>query len=251
MNSAQTGAIPKTTDRRRTLHEEFNAVADKSMSKNREEILERDTMAGRYEELKIAFNNMRVENRQLQNRLDAAERRADALSNLFQEQIEDLENKMHVEVSEQIRSLRNMNEIRFQVLEGRLKDLMDREANVKDEVVRKNAQSIRRISERQQNFKEMINNISFYCQEAHAGTETLKVTPKTPIFDGNSSPIKFLEELKDFWAAVRPYRGQAAFVISSCLHSTPKDWWDLVKEDNDDLAQFISKFKRRYWGEET
>ena len=158
---------------------------------------------------------------------------------------------MHVEVSEQIRSLRNMNEIRFQVLEGRLKDLMDREANVNEEVVHRNAQSIRRISERQQNFEEMINNISLHPQEAYAGTETLKITPKTPKSDGNPSPIKFLEELKDFWAAVRPSRGQAAFVISSCLHSTPKDWWDLVKEDNNDLAQFISKFKRQYWGEET
>ena len=32
VNSAQTGALPKTIDRRRTMHEEFNAVADKSMS---------------------------------------------------------------------------------------------------------------------------------------------------------------------------------------------------------------------------
>ena len=65
VSSFQTGAIPKTTDRRRTLHEEFNAVADKSMYKNRDEVVKRDPMAGRYEELKIAFNNMRVENRQL------------------------------------------------------------------------------------------------------------------------------------------------------------------------------------------
>ena len=85
MSSAQTGAISKTTDRRRTLHEEFNAVADKSMNRNRDEVVERDPMAGRYEELKIAFNNMRLKNRQLQNRLDAAERRANALSTLFQE----------------------------------------------------------------------------------------------------------------------------------------------------------------------
>ena len=128
---------------------------------------------------------------------------------------------------------------------------MDREANFNEEVVRRNAQSIRRIPKRQQNFEEMMNNITFYLQEAYAGTETLTIMPKTPIFDGNFSPMKFLEELKDFWAAVRPSRGQAAFVISGCLHTTPKDWWDLEKEDNDDLTQFISKFKRRYWGEET
>ena len=37
-------------------------------------------------------------------------------------QIEDLETKMHSQVPEQVRSLRNMNEVRFQVLEGRLED---------------------------------------------------------------------------------------------------------------------------------
>ena len=70
---------------------------------------------------------------------------------------------------------------------------MAREANVNEEVVRRNAQRFWRISERQYNFEEMINNISFLPQEACAGTETLKITPKTPIFDGNS-PIKFLKQ---------------------------------------------------------
>ena len=60
-----------------------------------------------------------------------------------------------------------------------------------------------------------------------------------------------MEELKNFRAAVRPTRTQAAFVISSCLQATPKDWWDLVKEESDNFTQFVIKFKRRYWGEET
>ena len=80
---------------------------------------------------------------------------------------------------------------------------------------------------------------------------TLKITPKNPVYEGKTSPVKFLEELKDFWAAVRPSRGQAAFIISNFLQGTPRDCWDLVKEENDDFPQFVRKFKRRYWGEET
>ena len=68
--NAQTEAIPKTLDRQKTLHEELNAVADKSMSRSRGNIAENNSMAGKHEELKIAFNNMCSENRQLHNRLD-------------------------------------------------------------------------------------------------------------------------------------------------------------------------------------
>ena len=80
---------------------------------------------------------------------------------------------------------------------------------------------------------------------------TIKITPKNPVYVGKTSPVMVLEELKNFWATVRPSRGQAAFIISSCLQGTLRDWWDLVKEEDDDFPQFVEKFKRRYWGEET
>ena len=144
-----------------------------------------------------------------------------------------------------------MNEVRFQVLEGRLEDYRDREANFNEQEVRRNTDSIRRITDRQQRFEETLSQRNPYPLEPPTSSETLKITPKTPVFNGKGSAIKFPEELREFWAAIRPSRGQTAFVISSCLQGTPKDWWDLVKEDNDNLNQFISKFKRRNWGEET
>ena len=79
----------------------------------------------------------------------------------------------------------------------------------------------------------------------------MKLTPKNPIYDGKTSLLKFHEELKDFWAAVRHTSGQTAFIISSCLQGTPRNWWDLVNEEDDEFPQFIMKFKRRYWEEET
>ena len=251
MSSSQTGAITQNMERRRTLQEELGAMTDQPTNKEIEESVKNGSMEERYEELKLAFNDMRLENRQLQNRLDAAERRMDAFTNLLQEQIEDLENKIHSQVTEQVRSLRNMNEVRFQVLEGRLDDYRDREAISNEQEVRRNADNIRRITDRQQRFEEALNQRNPHLPETSTSNETLKITPRTPVFNGKGSPIKFLEELSDFWAAIRPSRGQTAFVISSCLQGTPKDWWDLVKEENDDLSQFIGKFKRRYWGEET
>ena len=49
----------------------------------------------------------------------------------------------------------------------------------------------------------MFNNTNLRPQESHTSSETSKITPKTPIFDERCSPIKFLEELKDFRAAIK------------------------------------------------
>ena len=133
-------------------------------------------LMSKYKELKLEYDNLRRENRQLSARLEASERRIDALSRRFLEQMGELENKMHAETSEQVRSLGNVYEIRFQILEGRLRDYMDRDTEVAEANIQRNTQEIRRVSLRQQT-------------------------------------VKFREELKDFWTAVRPSRGQAAFII--------------------------------------
>ena len=208
-------------------------------------------MMSKYKELKLEYDNLRRENRQLSLRLEASDRRIDALSNRFLDQMEELENKMHAETSEQVRSLRNVYEISFQILEGRLRDYMDRDTEVAEANIQRNTQEIRRVSLRQQTLEERINGLNQPHHDECGSSGTLKITPKNPIYEGKTSPVKFLEELKDFWTAVRPSRGQAAFIISSCLQGTPRDWWDLVKEEDDDLPQFVQKFKRRYWGEET
>ena len=189
MSSSQTGTITRNMERRRTLHEELGAVADQPVNKEVEESIENGSMTERYEELKLAFNNMRLESRQLQNRLDAAERHMDAFTSLLQEQIEDFENKMHAQVTEPVRSQRSMNEVRFQVLEGRLEDYRDREANFKDEEVRRNTESILRITDRQQRFEETLNQRNHYPLEPPTSSETLKITPKTPVFNGKGSHI--------------------------------------------------------------
>ena len=52
---------------------------------------------------------------------------------------------------------------------------------------------------------------------------TMRSSPKTLIYDGRGSLIKCLEALNDLWSALRPARGQSAFVIGSCQQGKPKD----------------------------
>ena len=83
-----TGAIHKNSGRRRTLHEELNITVNKSTGREREEPQENSLM-NKYQELKLEYENLRRENRQLQSRLETSELRMDALSNRFLDQIEE------------------------------------------------------------------------------------------------------------------------------------------------------------------
>ena len=105
----------------------------------------------KYKELKLEYDNLRRENRQLSARLEASDRRIDALSNRFLDQMEELENKMHAETNEQVRSLRNVQEICFQILEG---------TEVAEANIQRNTQEIRRVSLRQQTLEERINGLN-------------------------------------------------------------------------------------------
>ena len=184
----------------------------------------------KYQELRIKYDKLRQENRRLHSRLEASERCLDALSNRFQDQLEELENKTHNEITEQVRSLRNVNEIRFQILEGSLRDCLDQDMRPSEANMNRSLQDIQRISQRQQHLERRLNGLSITHPEEHASSGSLKLTPNNPIYGERTSPVEFLEELKDFWAAVRPTRAQTAIIISICLQGTPRDWWDLVKE---------------------
>ena len=195
---SQRGAIPRDTERRRTLQEELDAVLREPENMERIGNAPDTSLRNKYDELKREYDNIRRENRELNNRLEASERRIDALANRFQDQLEELENKMHAETSEQIRSLRNLHEVRYQILEGRLRDQMDQDLQPSEADIRRNTQDIRRISQRQQNLEDRFRELGLPHPEEQVSPGSLRITPKTPTFDGKCSPVKFLEELKDF-----------------------------------------------------
>ena len=121
-----------------------------------------------------------------------------------------------------------------------------------ERITRQNSSDILRMDGRQPQVERKLRSL----EGAPSGNSneggpsgSLKLTPKQPIFNETSQPTKFLEELKNFWEAVRPSPNQFAFVIGSCLRGTAKDWWDLTKETDDDLHTFCDKFRERYWGE--
>ena len=85
----------------------MNIALSESTTREREDPPGNSLMS-KYKELKLEYDNLRRENRQLNARLEASDRRIDALSNRFLDQMEELENKMHAETNEQVRSLRNV-----------------------------------------------------------------------------------------------------------------------------------------------
>ena len=66
---------------------------------------------------------------------------------------------MHAETSEQTRSLRNLHEVRYQILEGRLRDQIGHDLQPSEADIRRNTQDIRRISQRQQNLEDRIGEL--------------------------------------------------------------------------------------------
>lgn len=97
------------------------------------------------------------------------------------------------------------------------------------------------MEQKQQQLGDQIDNLQ-YTHICNFNTEMArrasKLTPKTSVHIEINLPITFLEALKYYWETVKTTREQTAFIMGSCLHGTPKDWWDLVKEDDDNLGRF-------------
>ena len=215
--------------------------------------------------LRAEYDKVRAEMKTNSERLNEVERRVEKLPDFVLDKIQESEDRTHDEITDQVSSLRNMNEIRFKIMEGRLTqakeehDLTEKAAELNassismcESIARQNTSDIQKIDGKQ----ALVERKLLRLEKDFAGNpgespsiNALRLTPKQPVFNETSQPVKFLEELRDFWEAVRPSRHQLAFVIGSCLRGTAKDWWDLTKEEDDDFDTFCEKFMERYWGE--
>lgn len=207
--------------------------------------------------LRSACENMRMEFRALDMNVADVEKRVVDL----QEGVEDMEIKLRFEISDQIKSFRELNENRHRNLEDRWARAVDdmvatneKTVGLCEKMAQRNSQDFKNINARQLEVEERVRTLGTQREERATPPNrqnTFKLSPKTPSFAENYSPMKFLSELQDFWAAMRPSQEETAFVIGSCLKGAPKDWWDLVKEDNDTIETFHRKFKDRYWNDNT
>ena len=71
-----------------------------------------------------------------------------------------------------------------------------------------------------------------------------------PEFGGDTSPIRYMNQLKQYWEAVEPKDRDTHYLIERSLTGPPGDWWQIVKEDVSNFQMFLSKFSRRYWNEQ-
>ena len=68
-----------------------------------------------------------------------------------------------------------------------------------------------------------------------------------PEFRGDTSPIKYINQLKQYYEAVEPKESDTHYLIEKSLMGPPGDWWQIIKDDVNNFQMFLSKFSRRYW----
>lgn len=251
--------IPKVgrPEKRRLLREELASTFMEKVQSDNDEMSSRNfDSTDKYAKLKRESRKLQEADQELLSRLGGVESKLNIVSTQEHGKIDDIEARMFEETTNQASSLRKLNEIRFQVVEGGLKDVTDhtvtinkRVLNLAEEYVRQNSKDIRRVVLRQNQLEERFQNFGTALPDNLSGEatrESFKPRPNKPIFNEALSSLKLLEELNNFWVAVKPTNTESAFIIGSGLRCTAEDWWDLVKEDIDHYREYCVKFKDRY-----
>lgn len=208
--------------------------------------------------MKIKMQKMRVEHRNFNDWFSAMDLKIESTKSQLREEIEDSEIRLQGEMRGQLEDMHNSSESKFKIIKERLDNTYAKALEVNEKVIQLSGDRIESIGERQSTLKNRIQSL----ERAQTGirplrsqnTNTLnplRFNTKTPLFTEGNSPMKFIEELKSFWTMIRPGDEETPFILSNSLKGPAKDWWDLVREQDDGLEEFCSKFKRRYWGEIT
>lgn len=72
-----------------------------------------------------------------------------------------------------------------------------------------------------------------------------------PEFHREGSPMKYIRQMRQYWAMVQPRRCDEEYLIEKSLSGPPSDWWLVVKDSITNFDHFLDKFQERYWGEQT
>ena len=52
-----------------------------------------------------------------------------------------------------------------------------------------------------------------------------------PEFQGDTSPIRHINQLKQYWEGVKPRDTDIHYLIERSLAGPPGDWWQIIKDD--------------------
>lgn len=232
------------------------AAGDRTGPRPLEGDWEKDTteLLAQFAQLRGDYERMRHEYREVKADLIHLERRVVNV----EENLEDAEIKLRSEITDVIKSFRDLSNKNYNSMEAKFTKATEemihsnvRAVNLFEKATEKNLQEMRNLRARQTETEERMANWGGQSVEAAPRSNVSRMCPKAPTFGDNHSPMKFLNELRDYWSAVNPSQEETAYLIGSCLRGIPKDWWDLVKEDGDNFDSFCVKFKERYWNENT
>ena len=67
-----------------------------------------------------------------------------------------------------------------------------------------------------------------------------------PEFQGNTSPIRYMNQLKQYWEAVKPRDNDTHYLIERSLSGPPGGWWQIIKDEVNNIQTFSEKFSKRY-----
>ena len=59
-----------------------------------------------------------------------------------------------------------------------------------------------------------------------------------------------MNQLKQYWQAVKPRDYDTHYSIEKSLSGPPGDWRQIIKDEFNNIQTFLDKFSRRYWNEQ-
>lgn len=206
--------------------------------------------------MKVEMQKMQIEHRNFNEWFTAIDTKIDCTKSQLREEIEDSEIRLREEVRNQLKNMHTTTESRLTIIGERLDNTYTRAINTNEKVVQLSKEKIKNLGSRQTILEDRVQNLEKIQATGSSPTPVLvnKVNPmrfntKTPLFSDGISLMKFIEELKSFWTMIRPTNDEIPFILSNSVKGPARDWWDLVREQDDGLEEFCDKFKRRYWGD--
>ena len=97
--------------------------------------------------------------------------------------------------------------------------------------------------------ERMADRLNTRSDDAGSGVRRPNIKYVLPEYKGDTSPIRYINAMRQYWRAVKPAESDTHYLIERSLTGSSGNWWQIIKEDVNDLVSFIENFSKRYWNE--
>ena len=81
------------------------------------------------------------------------------------------------------------------------------------------------------------------CRESERGLNIKYILSE---FQGGTSLIRYMNQLNQYWEAVKPRDNDTHYLTERSLSEPPGVWWQIIKDEVSNLQTFLNKFSRRF-----